>query len=90
MTELQKAVERTTKFQADWPHWKWTDAMNEDLRLILSALQSKDGVWVPREPTEAMIEAYAETAHRFGFHSYITATTAWTAMLSAAQGGGDE
>lgn len=40
-------------------------------------------VAVPREPTEAMIEAYFETCRRFGFHAHINATTAWEAMIQA-------
>jgi len=46
-------------------------------------------VLVPREPTEAMLDAYFERMRALGFHAGINASTAWEAMLSAAPAHGE-
>ena len=64
----------------------------EDRRLIEQAkvklsrfnAERGDGVWVPREPTEAMMkahQAYCDTRHASG--NSPTAVGAWRAMIAA-------
>ena len=57
---------------------------------VLTALDSAGYVVVPREPTEAMIDAYFDRLHALGFHAGMNATAAWSAMIDAAKGGRDE
>jgi hypothetical protein len=41
-------------------------------------------VLVPREPTEAMIEAFAEAHHELGFHAWANCSFVWPRMLATA------
>jgi hypothetical protein len=47
-------------------------------------LSEVDWVLVPREPTEAMIEAYCRKLHDLGFISWVNASTIWPVLIAAA------
>jgi hypothetical protein len=50
---------------------------------ILNTIEQAGFVIVPREPSEAMIDAYFDRCRDMGFTAHINATAAWEAMLSA-------
>lgn len=49
--------------------------------------EAPDMVLVPREPSEAMIDAYFDRCRDLGFTAHINATAAWSAMINAASKG---
>ncbi|MBO9624119.1 MAG: hypothetical protein J7500_15535 [Sphingomonas sp.] len=69
--------------------WHPSKEILAECRAILALAasdQSVAGGWVlvPREPTEAMIEAYFDRCRDLGFTAHITAAAAWSAMIAAA------
>jgi hypothetical protein len=51
---------------------------------IREGMSPSEWVMVPREPTEAMIEAYCTKLHELGFTSWVNFSTLWPIMIAAS------
>jgi hypothetical protein len=91
VSRLREAATNARKYQADGevvePQPLLLDMLDQAadaLSQTIPRTTDEGMVLVPREPTQAMINAYCETQERLGIRAWANASVIWPAMIEAA------